>query len=108
MDFQIAAFLAVDGIANGAIYVLIALGTVLIFSVTRVLFVPFGDIAAFSALTLAMIQLGRLPGTVLLLLLLAFTFALFLCSNTLDHSLIFVAIVGFFVRFVALAHTAHT
>ena len=71
MDFEIAAFLAVDGIANGAIYVLIALGTVLIFSVTRVLFVPFGDIAAFSALTLAMIQLGRLPGTVLLLVLLA-------------------------------------
>ena len=66
MDFQIAAFLAVDGIANGAIYVLIALGTVLIFSVTRVMFVPFGDIASFTALTLAMIQLGQLPGTELL------------------------------------------
>lgn len=71
MDMQIAAFLAVDGIANGAIYVLIALGTVLIFSVTRVLFVPFGDIAAFTALTLAMIQMGRLPGTVLLVAVLA-------------------------------------
>lgn len=71
MDFQIAAILAVDGIANGAIYVLIALGTVLIFSVTRVMFVPFGDIAAFAALTLAMIQMGRLPGTVLLVAVLA-------------------------------------
>ena len=71
MDFQIAAFLAVDGIANGAIYVLIALGTVLIFSVTRVMFVPFGDIASFTALTLAMIQLGKLPGTVLLVAVLA-------------------------------------
>lgn len=71
MDFQIASILAVDGIASGAIYVLIALGTVLIFSVTRVLFVPFGDIAAFTALTMAMIQMGRLPGTVLLVVLLA-------------------------------------
>lgn len=71
MDFQIAAILAVDGIASGAIYVLIALGTVLIFSVTRVMFVPFGDIAAFAALTMAMLQMGRLPGTVLLLLVLA-------------------------------------
>lgn len=71
MDAEIAAFLAVDGIANGAIYVLIALGTVLIFSVTRVLFVPFGDIAGFAALTLAMIQMGRLPGTVLLVAVLA-------------------------------------
>lgn len=71
MDFQIAAILAVDGIASGAIYVLIALGTVLIFSVTRVMFVPFGDIAAFAALTLAMLQMGRLPGTVLLVAVLA-------------------------------------
>lgn len=71
MDFQIAAILAVDGIASGAIYVLIALGTVLIFSVTRVMFVPFGDIAAYAALTLAMLQMGRLPGTVLLVIVLA-------------------------------------
>jgi branched-chain amino acid transport system permease protein len=71
MDLQIAAILGVDGIANGAIYVLIALGTVLIFSVTRVIFVPFGDIAAFAALTLAMLQMGRLPGTVMLVVVLA-------------------------------------
>ncbi len=71
MDMQIATILAVDGIATGAIYVLIALGTVLIFSVTRVMFVPFGDIAAFAALTLAMLQMGQLPGTVLLVVVLA-------------------------------------
>lgn len=71
MDRDIALLLAVDGIANGAIYVLIALGTVLIFSVTRVMFVPFGDIAAFTALTLASIQMGRLPGTVWLVSILA-------------------------------------
>ena len=71
MDLDIALLLTVDGIANGAIYVLIALGTVLIFSVTRVMFVPFGDIAAFTALTLASIQMGRLPGTVWLVSVLA-------------------------------------
>jgi branched-chain amino acid transport system permease protein len=64
MTTEIALILAVDGIANGAIYVLVALGIVLIFSVTRVVFVPFGDIAAFTALTLAALQLQRLPGTV--------------------------------------------
>jgi branched-chain amino acid transport system permease protein len=64
MDAQIAAILAVDGIATGAIYVLIGLGFVLIFAVTRVIFVPFGDIAAFTALTLAALETGRIPGTV--------------------------------------------
>jgi len=73
MDAQIALLLTIDGIANGAIYVLIALGTVLIFSVTRVIFVPFGDIAAFAALTLASLQVGRLPGTVWLIGVLAVT-----------------------------------
>jgi len=64
MTPDIAAILALDGIATGAIYVLMALGFVLIFAVTRVVFVPFGDIAAFTALTLAALELGRLPGTV--------------------------------------------
>jgi branched-chain amino acid transport system permease protein len=71
MDAQIALILLTDGIANGAIYLLIALGTVLIFSVTRVIFVPFGDIAALTALTVAALQFGRLPGTVWLVLILA-------------------------------------
>ena len=61
----------VEGIATGSIYVLVGLGLVLIFSVTRVVFVPFGDIVAFSALTLASMQLGRLPGTVYLVAVLA-------------------------------------
>lgn len=64
MTPDIAAILALDGIATGAIYVLIALGFVLIFAVTRVIFVPFGDIAAFTALTLAALEMKRLPGTV--------------------------------------------
>ncbi len=64
MDAQIAAILAMDGIATGAIYVLIGLGFVLIFAVTRVIYVPFGDIAAFTALTLAALETGHVPGTV--------------------------------------------
>ncbi len=64
MNSQIAAFLTIDGVATGAVYVLIALGFVLIFAVTRVIFVPFGDIAAFTALTLAALETGQLPGTV--------------------------------------------
>ncbi len=64
MDFDIATILAIDGIASGAIYVLIGLGFVLIFTVTRVIFVPFGDIAAFTALTLASLETKHLPGTV--------------------------------------------
>jgi len=43
---------AIDGIATGAVYALVAIGTVLIFTVTRVIFIPFGDIAAFTALTI--------------------------------------------------------
>jgi len=44
MTPEIALLLAQDGISTGAIYVLVALGLVLIFLVTRVIFVPFGDV----------------------------------------------------------------
>ena len=71
MTFDIAAILAVDCIASGAIYALVAIGTVLLFSVTRVMFVPFGDLAAFTALTVAALDSGHVPGTVRLLLILA-------------------------------------
>jgi len=71
MNAQIAAILAIDGIASGAIYVLIAIGFVLVFVVTRVLYVPFGDIAAFTVLTLAALETGQVPGTVWLVAVLA-------------------------------------
>jgi branched-subunit amino acid ABC-type transport system permease component len=73
MTGDIALILAVDGLATGAIYVLVGLGLVLIFSTTRVIFVPFGDIVAFSALTLSSLQLGRVPGTIQLVVVLALT-----------------------------------
>jgi branched-subunit amino acid ABC-type transport system permease component len=71
MTPDIGLILGIDGIATGSIYILVGLGLVLIFSVTRVVFVPFGDIVAFSALTLAAMQLGRMPGTVYLIAALA-------------------------------------
>jgi branched-chain amino acid transport system permease protein len=71
MTFEIAVLLIQDAIATGAIYVLMALGIVLIFNVTRVIFVPYGDLVAYSALTLASFELKRTPGTVWLVLTLA-------------------------------------
>src|SRR5215203_1334598 len=66
MTADIAAILAIDGIATGAVYALVAIGTV-----TRVIFIPFGDIAAFTALTLAALDSKQLPGTVGLVVVLA-------------------------------------
>lgn len=71
MTPEIAILLTQDGITTGAIYVLLALGTVLIFLVTRIIFVPFGDIVGYAALTLAALQLGQMPGTVWLIFTLA-------------------------------------
>jgi branched-chain amino acid transport system permease protein len=71
MDFSIASILALDGITNGAIYALLALATVLVFAVTRVIFIPQGEFVTFGALTLAMLQMGQVPGTAWFLLALA-------------------------------------
>jgi branched-chain amino acid transport system permease protein len=68
MDFQIAAILIQEGFITGAIYALLALALVLVFSVTRVLFLPQGEFVAYGALTLAAIQAGHAPKTTLLLL----------------------------------------
>ena len=71
MDFTIASILTLDGITNGAVYALLALATVLVFAVTRVIFIPQGEFVAYGALTLALLQLGQVPGTVWLLLVMA-------------------------------------
>ena len=68
MNFDIALLLAQDGIVNGAIYALLALSTVLVFQITRVIFIPSGALVAFAALTLAALQAGKFPPTVWLLL----------------------------------------
>ena len=64
MDLSIAALLVQDGVTNGAIYALLALALVLVFAVTRVIFVPAGELVAYGTLTLAGLQLGKPPGTV--------------------------------------------
>jgi branched-chain amino acid transport system permease protein len=68
MNLQIALLLAQDGLTNGAIYALLALALVLVFAVTRVIFIPQGEFVAFGALTLASLQLGTRPATIWLLL----------------------------------------
>jgi branched-chain amino acid transport system permease protein len=75
MDSSIASILLLDGVTNGAIYALLGLATVLVFTVTRVIFIPQGEFVAYGALTLAMLQAGKTPGTVWLLLILAGTAA---------------------------------
>jgi len=71
MTPEIALLLVQDGISTGAIYVLVGLGIVLIFLVTRVIFVPFGDVMGYAALTLAALQMKQMPGTIWLVLTLA-------------------------------------
>lgn len=67
MDLSVSLILIQDGIVNAAIYALLALAMVLVFTVTRVIFVPIGEFVSFGALTLAALEAGRVPGTVWLL-----------------------------------------
>src|SRR5512132_3741367 len=67
MDLSIAAFLTQDGVTNGAIYALLALALVLVFTVTRIIWIPSGEFVSYGTLTLAGLQLGKPPGTIGLL-----------------------------------------
>jgi branched-chain amino acid transport system permease protein len=67
----IASLLLLDGLTNGAVYALLAISIVLVFTVTRVIFIPQGEYVAYAALTVGVLQTGQLPGTVWLLLVLA-------------------------------------
>jgi branched-chain amino acid transport system permease protein len=73
MDFSIFAILTQDGITSGAIYALVALALVLVFAVTRIVFLPQGEFVAFGALTLVSLQAGAVPATIWLLAGLACT-----------------------------------
>ena len=80
MDFSIAAILAQDGVSTGAIYALLALATVLVFSVTRVIFIPQGEFVAYGALTMAAVQGGKFASAATLLVafgVVAFTMELY-------------------------------
>jgi branched-chain amino acid transport system permease protein len=65
---EIVLWLAQDGITNGAVYALLALALLLVFSVTRVIFVPQGEFISYAALSLALLQAGQVPGVVYVLL----------------------------------------
>ena len=85
MDFSIAGILLIDGLTNGAIYALLGMAIVLVFAVTRVIFIPQGEFVAYGALTLAMFQTKAVPGTVWLLLILAGVAALMDLVGTWRH-----------------------
>jgi len=70
LDATIALFLAQDGVTNGAIYALLALSLVLVFTITRVIFIPQGEFVAYGALTLAAFERGVFPLTAVLTVLL--------------------------------------
>ena len=78
MNAQIVLLLGQDGLTNGAIYALLALSILLVFTVTRVLFIPQGEFAAYSALTMAAIQAGKPAALVWLLMAFA------LCEAVVD------------------------
>jgi branched-chain amino acid transport system permease protein len=67
MDQTIVLALLQDGLTTGAIYILLAVGLLIAFSVTRVIFIPQGDLMSFAALTLAAMISHRIPGTIWLL-----------------------------------------
>lgn len=67
MNSNIAVLLAQDALSNGAIYALLALTLVMVFSVTRVMLIPQGEMVSLTALSLAAIETGVVPGTVWLL-----------------------------------------
>jgi branched-chain amino acid transport system permease protein len=72
VDATIFALLVQDGVTNGAVYALLALAIVLVFAVTRVIWVPSGEFVAYGTLTLAGLQAAgdttpsAPPGTVML------------------------------------------
>lgn len=76
MDATILGFLLLDGLQNGVVYGLLALSLVLVFAVTRVIFVPIGELLMFAPLSLVWLHSGKLPGTLWLALVLGVVWAL--------------------------------
>ncbi len=76
MDSTVALVLAQDGITNGAIYALLSLALVLVFAVTRVIFIPQGEFVAYGALSMAAINAGLLPPTMWLVVTLGLAVAI--------------------------------
>jgi len=67
MDGPIFLALLQDGLTTGAIYLLLAVGLLIAFGVTRVIYIPQGDLVSYAALSLATLIGHRIPGTLWLL-----------------------------------------
>jgi branched-chain amino acid transport system permease protein len=76
VDAAVALLLAQDGITNGAIYALLSLALVLVFAVTRVIYIPQGEFVAYGALSMAAINAGALPPTMWLVVTLGLAVAI--------------------------------
>jgi branched-chain amino acid transport system permease protein len=77
VDSTIFVLLLQDGLTTGAIYLLLAIGLLIVFAVTRVIFIPQGDFVAYGALSMAAMLSGKIPGTLWLLDALALLGALY-------------------------------
>jgi branched-chain amino acid transport system permease protein len=67
VTWSIFLILIQDGVINGSIYALLALSLVLVFTVTRVIFLPEGEFVAYGALTFVALAAGKVPGTLWLM-----------------------------------------
>jgi branched-chain amino acid transport system permease protein len=76
VDAAVALLLAQDGITNGAIYALLSLALVLVFAVTRVIYIPQGEFVAYGALSMAAVNAGLLPPTMWLVVTLGLAVAI--------------------------------
>ena len=64
MDLTTTLFLATDGLTNGAVYTLVGLSLVLVYTTTRVVNIAQGEYVTFGALTLASFVEGTLAPVV--------------------------------------------
>jgi branched-chain amino acid transport system permease protein len=102
MDPSLAGILLVDGLTHGVIYAQLAVACVLIFSVTRIAFIALGEFATFGALSLAALHAGRVPGTLWLMLALAFASVLLDAAGALRRHEPLVRVVAAAVRGLSL------
>jgi branched-chain amino acid transport system permease protein len=71
MNPTIALLLAQDGITNGIAFALLAVAMLLVFLVTRILFVAQGEFVVLGAITTVQVQRGEVAGAAWLLISLA-------------------------------------
>jgi branched-chain amino acid transport system permease protein len=71
MNQTLALLLAQDGLTNGIVFALLAAAILLVFLVTRILFVAQGEFVVLGAITTAQVQRGEFASAVWLLVALA-------------------------------------